>query len=297
MMNRRPRADFATQMMIGLVIVSFLAMTFDIQTSGEGLPGTLRSGAQRLFAPLQTVAATVVDPVVDFVDGVANLAGLREENAALRETIAELQDDLARVQVDANELASLQALLSLQLPDATLATTYARVVAGGDTFDLAFTIDKGVDHGVLIGNPVVDSMGHLVGTVVDSFAQTALVAPLTDPQVAVPFVTAGGLRGFTQGLGQGLRLTILEAEQPVLADELLLTAGSDRYPPNLPVGTVSASVLPETGTRVIRVEASPLVELDRLRFVVVVQWPVAEKPEPVVTTPEPVGTEENNGTG
>ena len=296
MMNRSPRSDFATQMMIGLVIVSFLAMTFDIQTSGEGLPGTLRSGAQRLFAPLQTVAATVVDPAVDFVDSVANLAGLREENAALRETISSLEDDLARSQVDANELAALQSLLSLELPDATLATTFARVVAGGDTFDLTFTVDKGVDHGVLIGNPVVDSRGNLVGTVVDSFAQTAIVAPLTDPQVAVPVVTASGMRGISQGVGDGLRLTILEADQPVLEDELLLTAGSDRYPPNFPIGKASASLLPETGTRVIRVEASPLVELDRLRFVVVVQWPIAEEPV-VVTTTVPDGTEGTPGAG
>ncbi len=296
MMNRRPRSDFATQMMIGLVVVAFLAMTFDIQTSGEGLPGTLRSGAQRLFAPLQTAAAFVVDPVVDFVDGVANIAGLREENAALRETIAGLQDEVARTQVDANELESLQTLLSLELPDASLVPTYARVLAGGDTFDASFTIDKGVDDGVLVGNPVLDGRGNLVGTVIDSFAKTALVTPIVAPQVAVPVVTAGGMRGLADGIGEGLHLTIFDAEQPVLEGELLLTAGSDRYPPDLPVATLPASVLPEAGTRVIRVAAQPVADLDRLRFVVVVQWPVAEEPVTTTTT-VPEGTEEEPGPG
>ncbi|HEY5578102.1 MAG TPA: rod shape-determining protein MreC [Acidimicrobiia bacterium] len=285
-MNRRPRSDFATQMMIGLVIVSFLAMTFDIQTSGQGLPGTLRSGARRLFTPLQAVAAGVVDPVVDFVDGAANLAGLRDENAVLRQTIVELQGQLSRAQVDAAELASLQALLALSLPDESLVTTFARVIAGGDTFDLSFTIDKGTNQGVLVGNPVLDQNGQVVGTVTESFATTAVVAPVVDPIVSIPVRTASGMTGMSQGMGEGIRLTFLDAQQPVLADELVLTAGSDRYPPDLPVAAITTSVLPEAGTRVIRVEAVPLSELDRLRFVVVVQWPVAEEVSPTQTTTE-----------
>jgi rod shape-determining protein MreC len=288
-------------MMIGLVVVSFLTMTFDVQTSGQGLTGTIRSGAQRLFSPLQALATTVVDPVVDFVDSVSNLAGLRNENETLRREIELLQDQLARTEVDRSELEALQALLALQLVDETLVSTPARVIAGGDAFDLAFKIDKGTEQGVLVGNPVVDDQSRLIGTVIESFATTAVVAPVTDPQVDVPIVTASGMRGLLEGAGQSLRLTIFDAELPVLQDELVLTAGSGRYPPDLPIARVAESTLPEVGTRVIRASANLLGDLDRLKFVIVIQWPVAEEPVPVTTTttttPEEEEAQTDSGDG
>lgn len=288
-MNRRGRSDFATQMMIALVIVSFLTMTFDIQTSGEGLTGTLRNGAQRLFSPVQSLAAAVVDPVVELVDAVSDLAGLRQENTSLRQELAGIRQQLELVPDLEAELFALQTLLDLRLPDESLNTTPARVISGGDSFDFAITIDKGTDHGVLVGNPVVDDQGNVVGAVTEAFAQSSTVLPILAPSITVSVVTTNGMRGFIQGAGSELRLEIFDAEGPVLQGEILLTAGSERYPPQLPVAKVTDSIRPEAGTRVIRAGAVQLASLERVRFVIVIQWPLAE--ELLTTTSSVSGTE------
>ena len=50
-------------LMLGvLVLISFLLMTFDIRSSGEGFTQTFRSGAQTIFNPFQQVAQAVIDP-------------------------------------------------------------------------------------------------------------------------------------------------------------------------------------------------------------------------------------------
>ena len=89
-------------MLVVLVVLSFLLMTFDIRSSGGGVAGTLREGTQAVFAPVQEFATTLISPVVDFVDGLANLAGLRDENESLRRRISELE---ARI----DEVGSLEA--------------------------------------------------------------------------------------------------------------------------------------------------------------------------------------------
>ena len=74
------RSDRSTFVVIGLVVISFLMMTFDIRSSSQGIGGTLRTGVQAMVAPLQNAMNAVIDPVGDFADGLANLAGLRLEN-------------------------------------------------------------------------------------------------------------------------------------------------------------------------------------------------------------------------
>ena len=88
-MNDRP--DRATSFLVILVILSFALMTLDIRSSGGGATGTLRSGMQSVFAPVQKVATSIVDPIIDLVDGIAHAAGLRDANKQLQQRISELE--------------------------------------------------------------------------------------------------------------------------------------------------------------------------------------------------------------
>jgi rod shape-determining protein MreC len=272
-------------------MISFLVMTFDIRSSNSGVGGTLRSGVQTVAAPIQGALNAVIIPVVDFADGLANLAGLRQENERLRERIEDLERESVRVANLEAQNAELGELLGLQLlGDLQDIAINAEVSARGGTFEQSFTIDKGTIDGIQVGQPVVDARGALVGVISDVTERSASVLPITSRQA--PGVTVrlpNGIRGSVEGQGTGrLLLSILEADQRVLEGQLLQTFGpfgtSDAYPKGLDVGTVLASTTPEQGTIIVQVE--PLADLDRIEFVAVIPWP----PDPGGTTAETTDT-------
>lgn len=281
-------------MLVVLVVVSFLLMTFDIRTSGGGAAGTLREGAQAVFAPVQKLAASVVSPVVDFIDGLANLAGLRDENETLRRRIAELEARIDEVGTLEAELETARRILDLELPDETIPTKPARVIARGDNFDSSFTIDKGTNDGLVVGNPVVDENGALVGEISVATSSSATVVPIIRPTGAVTVESQTGEAGVV--LGQGLSTLVFEvnpATEPVFADFLLVTAGSTKFPPGIPVAKVANSAGPEAAK--IRTEAIPLADFNRLRIVVVLQWTFSAQEEPEAE--EPAADEPAEGSG
>ncbi len=106
---------------ITLVVLAFLMMTVDVRVANRGLGGTVRSGALGLLAPLQNLAAIVIDPVADLGDTLADLATLRSENQALRQEVARLQADLAGSADTAARLAVLEQLNNLEILDSETA--------------------------------------------------------------------------------------------------------------------------------------------------------------------------------
>ena len=264
--------------MVGLVVISFLMMTFDIRSSSQGVGGTLRNGVQTVVAPLQSVMNAAIDPVVDFADGLSNLAGLRLENDRLRSRIEDLERDVVHVANLEADVSELSDLLDLQLlGDLQDIVVNAEVTARGGIFEESFTINKGTVDGVQLGQPVVDARGALVGVVSDVAEHSASVIPITSRQApAVTVRLANGVRGSVEGQGTGrLTLSIFDANQRILEGQLLQTFGpfgsSDTYPKGLDVGTVLSSSTPQAGT--IRVQVDPLADLDRIEFVAVIPWP------------------------
>ncbi len=283
-------------MLVVLVVLSFLLMTFDIRASGGGVVGTLREGTQAVFAPVQAFATSLVSPVVDFIDGLANLAGLRDENEALRQRITELEATISEVGTLEAEIETLRNITDLTLPDDSIATRPARVIARGDNFDSSFIIDKGTGDGLVVGNPVVDEHGALVGEIRVVTASSATVLPIIRPTGAVTVESQTGETGVV--LGQGGAKMILEvnpAAEPVFADYLLVTAGSSKFPPALPVAEVIRSASPEAAK--IRTEAVPLADFNRLKFVVVLQWTFSAGEQDEEQTPQDETPAGRSGTG
>ena len=286
-MRNYGRSDRSTFVAVGLVVISFLMMTFDIRSSSQGVGGTLRTGVQAMVAPIQNAMNAVIDPVVDFADGLANLAGLRLENDRLRSRIEDLERDVVHVENLEADVAELGELLALQLlGDLQDIAVNAEVTGRGGTFEQSFTINKGTVDGIQIGQPVVDARGALVGVISEVTERSASVIPITSRQA--PGVTVrlpNGVRGSVEGQGTGrLILSILDAGERVLEGQLLQTFGpygsSDAYPKGLDVGTVLSSATPQSGS--IRVQVEPLADLDRIEFVAVIPWP----PDPGGTTAE-----------
>lgn len=111
-----------------------------------------------------------------------------------------------------------------------------------DPFTRKIVLDRGLQHGVALGQPVIDAAG-VVGQVTRVFPFTSEVTLLTDKDQAIPVqVVRNGLRSIAYGRGQvgALELRFMAANADIKPGDILATSGIDGvYPPGLSVAKVS----------------------------------------------------------
>jgi rod shape-determining protein MreC len=276
------RSDRTVPVLITLLVAAVLVMTFDVRAGGEGVVGTVREGASRIFEPFQALLSTVVEPVADVVDNVRDIAGLRDENNQLRARLAEAQAALAAFEQDRARLEVLERVNDLRLELEELVPTLANVIGRVDTVDLSFRIDKGEESGVLAGHPVLDENGYVVGRVLQAWNGGAVVIPLVADREGITVVVGDQLGTLRPVIGteDELVLEVLENARPVAAGQRVVTSSqSISFPRALAVGEVVEAAVPQ-GTA-LAAEVRPFADARRLEVVVVIAWP----PDPSVAEP------------
>lgn len=264
--------DRATIIFLTLTAVAFIVATYDVRSSGEGVADTMREGTQSLFTPLQSGVDFVTRPVVGFVDGIANIAGLRDDNERLASRVRELEASASESESLREQVIQLEAINGLTVPG-ELATVTARIGgSGASTFDNIRFIDKGSEDGIVAGQAVVDEDG-LVGWVDLVSAKASRIRLIIDPAVSVGVrISRTNETGIVTGHGDGpLRLEMFRANEGVNVGDRVVTVGS-RFPPGIAVGTIEASAKAEVGF-VLRTGVDPAVRLSQLDYVkVIVGW-------------------------
>lgn len=288
-MTSRDHSNHTLPTFITLVVLAVLLMTFDIRSAGEGVVGTMRGGVQTLLAPLQRGANVVMDPVADFLDGLADITSLRETNEALRAELAQAQAAQAEVADDLARLEALEALHDLDLNTTEVAETPANVIGRADQFDLAFQIDKGVSDGVIEGQPVVDVNGFVVGRVAEASPNTAIVLPVLASRNAVTVLVGSQTGLLTANPGSAvMTLEIFDARAPVREGDQVVTA-ANTFPAGLAVGEVLEDAVPRSTA--LTTTVAPFVDIEGLRIVVVLAWPPDPTSANTTTTTVPPSTD------
>lgn len=262
------RFDRTTSLFMVLLLIAFLLGTFDVRAQGGGIGSTLREGTQSLFAPLQSATSAMTKPVVGFIDGISEIAGLRAENKRLRERVDELERQNLEVQSLQAELDHLREINQLEVPD-NLPTVVATITSSGSSsFDLVRFIDKGSEQGISVDDTVVDKNGF-VGRVDAVFPQSARVRLVIDPNFSVKVrdVTTSQ-SGLITGAQDMLSLRMFDVKEPARAGNVLVTAGS-LFPPGIIVGTVRETAGDDAGFGLITT-ATPAVTFSSLDFVRVI---------------------------
>jgi rod shape-determining protein MreC len=266
------RLERATALFISLIALGFLIATFDVRSSGADATTVLRGGAQTLVAPVQGALDVVVRPVVGFVDGISNIAGLRDQNERLAVEVGRLEDRLRETAALEQRVAELEAINDLAPPE-DLATVTARIYSTGpSTFDQVRIINKGSSQGIVAGQAVIDENG-LVGRIDLVTAKSARVRLITDPIVSVGVrVQDTNQTGAVTGRGDELlRLDMFDATKPVTEGSVVITDGS-RFPPGVVVGFINETKAADVGF-VLRTTVDPAAKFGELDFVkVVVGW-------------------------
>lgn len=256
-----------------LVLTSITVLTLDFR--GSGVVDDLREVAATVFRPLRDAGAWVGRPVADAWNGVFGYGDLEAENRALRERLEELEGERIEAEAALRDIEELTALEDIRRWTDLEAVT-ARVVGGPlSNFEHTVTLDKGSDHGIDVGMPVVTGAG-LVGRVVQATGSTSVVELVTDVSFDFGIRLAGsGQVGIAHGTGRGQPLSVDGVARNVEVEEgeAVTTSGTDRsiFPPDVPVGRVTAvDTSPDQLTLSLTVE--PAADLDALSYVRVLLW-------------------------
>ncbi len=264
-----------------LVLTSITVLTLDFR--GVGVLGDARRAVGSALSPLQGAADFVASPFQNTWNGITGYDDLEAENEALRIQVEQLEGEAARNADVAAQYDELVSQVDIAWVGA-LSTATARVVQQpASSFSHVIGIDKGTGAGIRVGMPVVvgdgDSLGGLVGRVVDVGEGQASVQLVTDPdfRVGVRLVTSQRF-GTASGQGAGRDLRSHTGIEPSGRDsdlpslEILTTSGIDdrsSFPASIPVGKVTRT-RPANGGLTLEVFAEPLADLDQLSFVSVV---------------------------
>jgi len=286
MLNRQP-GDRTLPTLVTLLVLGMLLMTFDVRSEGQGVTSVLRTGTQTIVAPLQKGAAFLVNPVLDVVDSLANIAILRETNLILQREVAELEAELISVDDDLARLEFYEQLYDLEATGTDIGRTVAEVIGRVDPLDKSLIIDKGTNEGIAVGQPVIDTNGYVVGSVQQVTGGTARVVPITVGSDGVAVAVGEQLGVVLPQINDNiLRLEVNPAREPVLAGEKVVTSSqSVRFPAGYPVGEVIVDAAP-SGADSLSTLVEPYMNPDNIRVVVVLAWP----PDPVAAVTESTTT-------
>jgi len=224
------------------IFVVVLSIMSSIGNGGSFLRGVFGAIAQ----PFRAAGTAINHWVEDVGDHFDSIEELQNENEALRRQIAQLEKDVLQGQADSAENQRLRTLLELSQKRSDLKLESATIIAyATSNWESGFTVNKGSNQDIALGDCAVDAYGNLVGVVTDLGASWCTVTTILDPSSHIgsmvfrtesPVVSEGDLSLLSQGR---LRLSYLEESDKLINGDLIVTSGLGGY---YPAGLLLATV-------------------------------------------------------
>lgn len=194
---------------------------------------------------------------------------LIEENERLSSENYLQRADLLRLRALEQENAAMRKLLNSPLNE-TSRRMFAEVVdVATNPYLQRVVVNRGLSSGVYEGMPVITDEG-LVGQVIKVNYSSSWVLLLIDPSSAIPVLDSRNqIRAIVNGTGSHdeLEISNVPRSTDIRQGDLLVTSGlGNVYPEGYPVAIVTSVGFSETQP-FADVKAKPLVDFDRMRYV------------------------------
>ncbi len=228
-----------------------------------------------LFSPTISTQSWLSERYVafrDFFNSPRDMATLRAQNQALELEVAQLQSEIVSLQENLSQAEILYSLLDFARSNPENEYIASTVIGREISPYLQYIIiDKGSNHGVRYGMPVVTQEG-LVGRIDAVIANASRVKLISDASSVVNVrLKAADVEGQIRGSITGeITLELVPQDSEVQLGEVLLTSGlGGTYPANIFVGQVltmqsKENTLFQTGA------VQPIVDFDGLSAVLVI---------------------------
>lgn len=243
-----------------LLIFSALSLALLVADARFKYLTTLRQAASVVVYPLQRIASAPVSIARRAAEFFVIHSSLREQNARLTQENLGSAVALQQLQALQAENAHLRGILGARERVNTRSTPAEVLYAARDPFTRKIVIDRGLQHGVKTGQPVIDSIG-VVGQITQTYPWLSEVTLITDKGQLVPVLNMrNGLRAVLAGTGNDgtLELKYIPLNADFQNGDRLVTSGIDGvYPSGLPVAEVS-HVERSAASLFARIECKPL---------------------------------------
>lgn len=270
---------------VRLLLFASLAIALLITDARTGALIALRQGIATLLYPVQRMLLVPRDAFGSLSERLGEMEQLRRENTELKRLEVENSRQLLLAEQLAQENRQLREVVQARQRAATRAVVAEVLFESRDPNVQRWVIDKGLQQGLLAGQPVVDAHGVL-GQVTRVFALSAEITRITDTNLSVPVQSRRtGLRSVASGAGTPglLSLRYVSPHADLVEGDEIVTSGLDSlYPAGLPVGSIQR-ITREAGSAFAQVELKPSGQVEAARWVLV----LLAEPQVVPMPPDP----------
>ncbi|MAZ89661.1 MAG: rod shape-determining protein MreC [Cellvibrionaceae bacterium] len=259
----------AASRVMSLGAVALILILLSIYTN---LLDPVRARLSTLTAPLYSLVNAPGEALSWTQDSLRSREQLQQENASYKAELLIHKRKLQQMASLAAENVRLRQLLNSaeMVKDRVLVAELVGI--SPDPLTHRVIVNKGRQHGVYLGQPLLDAHG-LMGQVVEVSDNTSQVLLITDATHALPVqVNRNGVRAVAEGTGDlyQLQLRHLANTVDVREGDALVSSGlGQRFPVGYPVAEV-VSVTHDPGKPFARVVARPQAQLNRSRHVLLV---------------------------
>lgn len=244
----------------------------------QGAAGAAADAAGAVRTPFQKVATALVGRMEDLYGVLFRYDTLKEENEQLRAQIADLQKQQMEEAQATEENQRLRELLNLSEKHSDFKYESAKVVSwNASNWNSSFTISKGSDSGLEVGDCVITEYGVLVGTVSETGSNWANVQTVTDLGTSIGVLVGSSevsaiLQGdYTLMRSQNMKLNYVASTGQIITGDTVVTSGAGgSYPQGLIVGTVS-SVHSEASGQSEYAVVAPFTKLEDLTQIFIIK--------------------------
>lgn len=267
---------YGVRLAILIVIAALIALSLSSVLGGRA--GLLKNADGALKAPVQKAATALLDWVEGIYGYLYEYDRLVEENNALRAENAELREANRNYSDLEAENQRLRELFDWAQRRTDLVLESAKIVAwDASNYTSAFTIGKGSNSDIALGDCVVTEYGALVGQVIELGSDWATIRTIIDVNMDVGALVgqdnyAGVITGEFSLMKQGLtRVTYLSSGAHIFQRDEVLTSGKGgSFPAGLLIGEVS-TVMTESGGQVTYGIVTPACDVSRLSQVFIIK--------------------------
>lgn len=263
---------------LGLIVLAVVLIVVFSSRALSGRADFLADAAGAVRAPFQKTASAVADWLESVYGYLYEYDKLQAENDVLRMQLAEAQQ-AARDGADAlEENARYRELLNFAEKHSDFVMESAKIVSwNASNWSSTFSISKGEDAGLAVGDSVITEYGALVGQISELGDSWATVRTVIDVDTSIgALIGDDGSSAMVVGnfalMQQGtVKLTYATEGANMYQGEAVLTSGMGGYfPQGLNIGTIS-SVQTEAGGQTAYGIVSPACDYASLVQVFVIK--------------------------
>lgn len=273
-----------------VVFFSLIAIALLVVDARMSSLTMLRQLVGTALYPLQSAALAPRNALYTVRDYFTSQTRLENENQRLQQQRVNTDRALQQAAFLTQENQHLRSVLKLSERLNVRSITSEILYDARDPFIQKIVVDRGSQHQVAAGQPVLDDSG-VVGQVTRVFPFTSEVSLLTDKDQAIPVqILRNGLRSVLYGNGQpgALDLRFVVANSDVRLGDLLVTSGIDGlYPSGLAVARVVQIENKGSGS-FAHIICQPVAGLSHHRqLLILLTAPEPQTPDAVLTSEAP----------